>query len=92
MFTENLNLFFADFSSSHVLDGVSVEVLAGERLTAPSMIDGTWEESMEIIVRTADYAAPVYNQAIDFDGTRYVVSAVNVDGGLVTFTISRPVS
>ena len=92
MMTENLDLFFDDFATTHTIDSVSVEMIVGERLTAPSMVDGTWEESMEIIVRTADYAAPVRNQAISFNSVHYTVSAVSGDGGLATFTISRPVS
>ena len=92
MLTENLDLFFDDFATNHTIDRVVVEMIVGERLTAPSMVDGTWEESMEIIVRTADYAAPARNQAISFNGERYVVSVVSVDGVLATFTISRPVA
>jgi hypothetical protein len=101
MFAEDLDIFLADFGEEHLLDGVTVRCIIGDRINGMmegpaswnrSGIEGTAVESMEITYRKDSVISYLPTQSLNLDGIVYHVGAVRDDGAIVTLNLSRKLS
>jgi len=92
MIQEDLGITFdlGGFASSHVIDGVPVVCVVGDKISGRSEVDDAWIEMFEVLIKAADITEPHVRQKMVFDGVTYSVDAVKVDSSVFTVNLALP--